>query len=119
VAIVAGDRVNAVLVLVKSARPGAFLLMARRTHRDDLASRRFRRVENVALAVGLDVLTTRAVTHLAAFDRRHILRALDSGKVGRAREIIIKLRVTGSTSIRADKIRRLGLLRRNLLGIAE
>jgi hypothetical protein len=104
VTIVAGDGFHPVLILVKAALSRSFLLMAGHTHLGSFPCRHFRGIEDVTLAARLNVLPARAVTHLAAFDRRNIVRTADGGEMSCSGKPGVILRVTGTTCLRSDKI---------------
>lgn len=115
VTIVAGDGINFVLVLMEAACPRPLLLVAGNTHLCDFSCRGFCRIEDMSLSPGLDVLSARAMTHLATFDRRNVPWATYGRKMSRPREPGVKLRVTRATGLCPHKIGCLGRLLRLLL----
>lgn len=117
-AIVASDVLDIVLILVKAALANALLLVTGRAHGHHLPRRGFAGIEDRAYTpTRLHVLTPWPVTHLAALDRRNILRALDGGEVRRVRQPSVLVGMAHFAGIRPNIIlgpwwRRLGLLSR-------
>ena len=83
-AIITGDDIHVMLILVKPALSHSLLLVTLGAHGDNLARRGFARVEDKAFSSSLHVFTPWAVAHLAPLVGRDIPRALDRGKVRRA-----------------------------------
>jgi len=105
-AIITGDHIHIVLILVKPTFADALFLVALSAHGDNFPRSGFARIEDVALTPGLHVLTARAVTHLASLIRRNVLGTLDGGEVsgpGIPGELI---GMAGSTGVRTNKILR-------------
>lgn len=107
VTIVAGDGINFVLVLMEAACSRPLLLVAGNAHFRDISCGGFGRIEDVSLSTGLDVSSPRAVTHLAAFNRRNVPWAANGGEMSRPGKPGVKLRMTRATGLRAYKIGRL------------
>lgn len=104
VAIVAGDGVNLVLVLMETADSRSLLLMTGDAHLGDLSCRGFGRIEDMSLTAGLNMLSAWAMTHLTAFNRRKVLCAVNGSEMRRPRKPGVKLRMTCATGLCADKI---------------
>lgn len=104
VTIVAGDGINFVLVLMEAACSRPLLLVAGNTHLRHVSCGGFSRIEDVSLSTGLDVSSPRAMTHLAAFNRRNVPWAANGSEMSRPRKPSVKLRMTRATGLRAHKI---------------